>query len=205
MVALSRHAQPAWEPPESLPWGPDFSQIKVSCDCRDYTFGVKSIRFTTAGVKWKSTVYPEHHHFPSVFSSVHFPPCSASRGIPLVSFPPPKTKRPWDVTLPAGCGQGVQQGREMQGLHWIWHKTPLWKPSASGFAFWSALSEAWQRELSRRSSAEAEEDQPRPGLLLAWGRAVLPMVGATGGHEAVRYGPASNTTLHCLYCILLRW
>lgn len=101
-------------------------------------------------------------------------------------LPPPKTKRPRHVTLQAGCRQGVQQEREMQGLRWICHKNTLGKPSASGFAFWSALNKAWQHKISRRSLAEAEEDKPSPGLLPAWGRAGVPMVGAAGSHEAVR-------------------
>lgn len=105
------------------------------------------------------------------------------------------------------AGSSAGKGREMQGLHWIGHKTSLLKPSASGFASWSALNKAGQRELSQRSLAEAEKDKPSPGLHPAWGRAVVAMAGPLVGTKLWdrRYGPASNTTLRCLYCIILWW
>lgn len=119
--SLSRHAQPAQEPHESLPWGSDFYQGKVSCDCREYPFRVKSIRLATAGVKWKRPVYPA---FLLSSALLIFLPEVLSDGHPRC-LPPPKTKHSQDLTLQAVCRQGVRQGKEMQQLHWIWHQNTL--------------------------------------------------------------------------------
>lgn len=107
MVASSTYTQPAQEPPESPLRMPDFYRIEVWCVCGECSFRVKSIRLTAAGVKWKGWFYPEHHCFPSVYSSMHPPPCSALWVTSSGSLPSPKTQCLHDAML---------QGR---GLGWV--------------------------------------------------------------------------------------
>lgn len=110
-------------------------------------------------------------------------------------LPPPKTKCPQDVNvsgwLRAGSSAGKGNARITLDL--------AQKPAMKDYCFQLCISVCFKQSLAMRT------DKPSPGLLPAWGRAAVPTVVATGGHEAVRYGPASNTTLCRLYCILLQW